>query len=276
MADLRDFFNWINATGSPLPGGLQAAGDNAPGLSGAWLTGGATHDYDSPEARDALLARLRAVDPNASISQAMTQYGGDDPKNSEQWLLQFDQSKLPAPTNPQGNPAGSASYAPVNSVGGKPFSERWNGQAPVTGAQELYRPDATYQDANYGTLTSPRNIKPPKPDIWSTLGPAIIAAIPTLGASLGIAGMAGLSGLQGAGMGLFNTIGRAAQGGGFDPISAALGVAGPLAGMAGVPSWATQAAGAGVNLARGGSVNPIGAALTIGRLARGLNGNGGG
>lgn len=211
------------------------------------LTNGQTYDTQADAA--ATLARVRQFDPNATITQG-SYLNSDSGTSNPNWVLNFDQSKLPKPQH-QG----------AVSVGGY-------------GRDDLYNQDAIAYDPNYGAVTDPRNVHY-HDSSWIDYGPMVIGAL-GMGAPLlfGAAGLGmGTAGAAQAAIGAANG-GLAATEGGMAGLS---GLSTPLASAIGkgLPSEAQsianhnfnpfQVAGMGLNYIPG--VTPFMASM--GRM--GLN-----
>ncbi|MDE2022534.1 MAG: hypothetical protein KGI71_06525 [Patescibacteria group bacterium] len=207
------------------------------------------------------LAALQKYNPGASFVNT----AGSD-VSTPQWTLQgLDTSKIPGYTSAGIRQAGglvdmnAGDYAPQNYdfqnwSSGDPWSQYVKN--PMYGGNfrgQLYNPSAVGNaGAALGQVTFGNNVKPPDPSWIDTIG----SMLPMLASFVNpLAGMM-IGGIQSAG--------SAMSGGKFNFASLLPAVMG----AAGLPSWMSGAAGAGLNIAQGGS--PLAAILSMAGGASGI------
>ena len=245
-----------NTVGTVDFSGMQAPTWNGPAAYNLLgLTNGQT--YDEQSQAQAMLARVKQFDPNATITQGSS-LNSDSGSSNTNWVLNFDQSKIPKPQ-----------YQGAVSAG-------------QYGHDQLYNTNDVAYDPNYGAVTDPRNIKEPSASWVDKFGPALVGLIgmgaPMLfgaaGLGMGTAGAAqaaiggangglaasagGVGGLSGLSTPLATALGKGIPSFGnsianhnFNPLSLI-----PYAGAGlGLPSWMTTAATTLGNLASGGKLN---------------------
>ena len=136
----------------------------------------------------AALEQARRFDPNATLTPQMgsTGEGGSIPQ--PQFVLNYDQSKVPQPVHP--------GLAPVGNYGSN---------------ESVYNENYLYNDPNYGVMTDPRNLKGNRAFDWlGVAGPLAVSAfgfgIPALAAGMSAGALGGAAG-SAAGMPWYGSAG---------------------------------------------------------------------
>lgn len=144
----------IDSSGNPLDiasGALGAMPTSLPGPAAYGLAGfNSGMQFDSTEAAQAALARIKQFDPNASITGSYTGYGDGGGQYGS--VLNFDQSKLPAQAIP-----GSVNVG-------------------MYGRDRLFNNNLVYNDPNYGAVSAPANVKYQTSTWLDTVGPMLVGA----------------------------------------------------------------------------------------------------
>jgi hypothetical protein len=181
----------------------------------------------------AALARAKQFDPNASLMPQMGTTGEGGSIDQQQFVLNYDQSKVPQPVHPN--------LAPVGNYGSN---------------ESVWNENMLYNDPNYGVMTDPRNLRGSGGWDWlGTVGPLAVSAfgfgIPALAAGMSAGALGGAFG-SAAGMPWYGSAGletaKELGGGHFNPVALAgayaPGVAGAFApAAAGADNWSAAAMG---------------------------------
>jgi hypothetical protein len=180
----------------------------------------------------AALASAKQFDPNATLTPQMGTTGEGGSIDQQQYVLNYDPSKVPQPVHPN--------LAPVGRYGSN---------------ESVWDENMLYNDPNYGPMTYPQNMRGSGGWDWlGTVGPLAVSAfgfgIPALAAGMSAGALGGAAG-SAAGMPWWGSTGlNAAQqlgSGHFDPLSlagsAAPGVIGMLNTPVPVDNWGAAAMG---------------------------------
>lgn len=243
----------------PAPSGADPAASPAAGGSGPSLadylyafgavqgnpTGGSIplefNNFTAPSGVpdpnvQAAQSAFRAYDPNANLRWVPPTTNSEGSSTPGYWTADVDMSKLPRPRGPQGEqvPLPPERIAELQRYGIDPASVWESPFAPTSTARNgLFDENATWNDPVWGQLTFPKNIRPDTSFDWLSLAPALVSAIPSLGASFAIPGMVAPTLGQAALMGGFNATAGSVGAGRFDPLGVGLAAAAPFFGPLG-------------------------------------------